>query len=323
MGADDGGRLCRLSPDPKSIAKKGDNAMKLATTTSDFGNFCRTHEECVKLIYDAGFRYIDMGLGGARFFSDPNWRDEAKKLREYAESLGMKFVQAHSPNGNIISAEKHDSELFLATRSLELCEILGIPQVVVHAGYEKTLTDKNEWQEKNAVFYRELFPTMEKTGVAVLTENTSHANFADGYYMFTGPEMVEFIEYVNHPLFQAVWDTGHGNTEGQQSPQLKALGKHLYGLHVHDNTGMGDDHNLPYFGTMNMDDLMTGLIEADYKGYFTFEVLCAMQRCGHKKWHFPQSSLLKNPTLEMRIDVERLMYTIGKHCLEVYHCFEE
>ena len=55
--------------------------MKLATTTSDFGAYCRTHEECVKLIHDAGFRYVDMGLGGRRFFSEPNWQDEAKKLR--------------------------------------------------------------------------------------------------------------------------------------------------------------------------------------------------------------------------------------------------
>jgi hypothetical protein len=38
---------------------------------------------------------------------------------------------------------------------------------------------------------------------------------------------------------------------------------------------------------------------------------------------FERDIRLLEPTLEMQIDVERLLYTIGKHCLTSYGVFEE
>ena len=299
--------------------------MKLATTTADFGRFVSTHEECLDLIRATGFRCADFSLGGRRLFSDPNWREEAKKIRDHAERIGVELVQAHSPNDNVLRPERWERELFLGERSLELCEILGIPQVVMHAGYRKEAT-KEEWYEGNAKFYRALFPLMEQTGVTVLTENTTKANLGGYFFMFTGADMREFIEYVDHPLLQAVWDTGHGTTEGCQYENILALGKHLMGIHVHDNNGHADEHSLPYTGVLNMDALMNGLMDVGYKGCFTFEVVCGLR--ASKNRHTPRQSFEKDtrllePTLDMQIDFERLLYTIGKHTLQSYGVFEE
>ena len=137
--------------------------------------------------------------------------------------------------------------------------------------------------------------------------------------------MVDFLEYASHPLLHAVWDTGHANTEGNQYDQIKVLGKELYGLHVHDNNGQSDQHTMPYFGTVNMDDIMNGLIDVDYQGYFTFEVINALRRSksGRGRRRFEKDTRLLEPTLEMYVDLERLLYTIGKHCLISYGVFEE
>lgn len=298
--------------------------MKLATTTSDFGRFANSYEEIISLIHDAGFRYIDIGIG-KKICENENWREEAKRIRDYTEKLGMKFIQAHSPGGNPLKCDKQDEVVELTNRSIEICEILGIPQTVVHAGWKKEI-GKEEFFEENLNFYKRLFPMMEKTNVNVLIENTSSSNLGDYYYFYTGEQMVDFLKYANHPLLHAVWDTGHANTEGTQYEHLVALGKELYGLHVHDNSGRGDEHIFPYFGTLNMDDVMHGLIDAKYQGYFTFEAIRALPNSNSKygkRREFERDTRLLEPTIEMQIDLERLLYTIGKHCLSTYGVFEE
>ena len=133
--------------------------MKLATATGDFAGYGLSVEECVKLVHDAGFKYVDFSMGGQRFFSNDNWKEEVLKLRDYAESLGMTFVQAHSPDGKIWNPEDAERYVKLATRAVEICEILGIPQVVVHAGYQKGVSI-DEFYEKNQEFYKRLFTIM-------------------------------------------------------------------------------------------------------------------------------------------------------------------
>jgi sugar phosphate isomerase/epimerase len=298
--------------------------MRLATTTADFTTWGTDYEESVRLIHDAGFRYIDIGIS-KRICDSPEGLEEAKRLRDYAEKLDMKFIQAHSPEGNPLSLEKQDRLVELTNRSIEICKVLGVPQTVVHAGWKRDI-GKEQYFAENLEFYKRLYPAMEKNGVNVLVENSSKKNLGEYYYFFTGQQMIEFLQYANHPLLHAVWDTGHGNTEGRQYEHLITLGKELYGVHIHDNSGNGDEHIMPYFGTLNMDDVMNGLIDAGYQGYFTFEAVAALRKSGsrHGKRHvFEKDMRLLEPTLEMQIDMERLMYTVGKHCLQSYGVFEK
>ena len=301
--------------------------MRLATTICDFWGYTGSIEESIRLMHDAGFRYIDFGMGHDRFFKNDNWKEETIKVRDYAERLGMKFVQAHSPDGDVFNSEKRELYVQKVIRSLEMCKILGIPHTVVHAGFKKG-TNKDEFYENNITFYRKLFPYMEETGVNVLTENTTKTNIPPEtcYFFYKGEEMIEFIKAVDHPLFHAVWDTGHGNTEGDQYEDIMALGKELYGIHVSDNSERGDEHVIPYLGTLNMDAVMNGLIDSGYKGDFTFEANCSLRlsKSRHGKRHvFERDTRLLEPTLEMQIQMERLMYTIGKHCLTSYGVYEE
>ena len=138
--------------------------------------------------------------------------------------------------------------------------------------------------------------------------------------------MVDFIEYIDHPLFQAVWDTGHGTTEGSQYDNIVALGKHLKGLHVHDNNGKADEHTMPYTGVLNLDQVMNALLDVGYEGYFTFEALNVL-RAGkdgrQPRQKFERDTRLFEPSLEMQMDMERLLYHVGKHALTAYDCFEE
>lgn len=82
---------------------------------------------------------------------------------------------------------------------------------------------------------------------------------------------------------------------------------------------------IPYFGTVNMDDVMYGLLDIGYKGYFTFEASSTLRHKDYwlgKRRGFLQDSRLENLQLFMQKQLEKLMYEIGKYILTAYNCFE-
>ena len=304
--------------------------MKLATTTGDFKRFCSTYEERIAHIVAAGFRYIDLDLYTVTkddaLLGDTNWQDNAKQLLDYTHSLGAEFVQAHSVGFNPLEQDDFWQTGFDATvRSLEICQILGIPNTVVHAGHRRGIS-MEEFFLLNKAFYEKLFPYMEKTGVNVLTENSTAANMGDRAYINSGADTRMFVDYVNHPLFHACWDTGHANAEGSQYADILALGDHLRAVHINDNRGIQDEHIIPYLGTVNLDEVLHALQDAGFTGVFTFE--CNATLRSGKYWlgsrrPFPQDTRLLEPQCFMQDDLEKLLYHVGEYALKTYGCFEE
>lgn len=300
--------------------------MKLATTTGDFSRFFIDHKERVKHVADAGFRYIDLSMYTI-FDQDPlfcgcNWQDYAKELADYTASLGAKFVQAHSPGGNPLSCDVAAQNLLEATiRSIDVCGALGIPNIVVHAGVLPDISKAQSFK-LNCEFFNKLIPAMERNGVNVLCENSTAANTGSMYFTNSGADIKEFVEYVNHPLFHACWDTGHGNIEGSQYDEIMAVGRDLFAVHINDNRGVWDEHILPFCGTTNFGEIINALIDCEFKGYFTFECDNAMIRASQRR-SFDRDNRLLEPQLFMQKHLERLMYEIGEYALKAYNCFEE
>ena len=106
--------------------------------TSDYDRFCRTREEMIDHLYKAGFRYIDINLCDP-YKNDPllicsDWKDNAKRLREYAESKGMKFVQSHAPSFRNPFSENIEDLIEKTIRCIYVCRELGIENSVIHTG---------------------------------------------------------------------------------------------------------------------------------------------------------------------------------------------
>ena len=321
--------------------------MKISTSTCDFRDFCGNDQiTAIRYLYDAGFRYIDLSMAMVEeedaLICREDWQETAGKIKEFAHSMGMEFVQAHSPifvkfaDGkrryfNPFDSEE-DRELFLKynTQAIRVCKELGIPNIVVHSAATRS-PGKESFLMENGALYRELLSAVEDCGVNVLTENVSKADLLasersrDKYQPTTGAEMRELIEYVDHPLFHACWDTAHRSMDGgNQYEDLMAIGEHLYALHLADNMGAGHghDHVIPFCGVVNFDDIMSGLRDCGYKGCFNFEATYTIKPAGWRRTFEGDLRLRQHP-LELEMAMEQYKYQVGKYILESYGCFED
>jgi sugar phosphate isomerase/epimerase len=146
----------------------------------------------------------------------------------------------------------------------------------------------------------------------------------------------EFADYVEHPLFGVCWDTAHGNlsykvrTEGQYQ-SIMDIGDKLKGLHISDNFGDGAHHHTwPFAGIINFDQVIQGLLDVNYDGFFNFEasytLLHQKNLPYHRKaWEHNGETVTKllNPSIALKQKAVDLLYETGKYMLETYGCFEE
>ncbi len=310
--------------------------MRLVTTLDDFSRYYDNYEDRIRAVHAAGFRYIDIDIYTRpmidRFFLCDGWEANTERIAATAAELGMTFVQAHSPGGNPLKADGNHEWLMQATvRSLEVCQRLGIPHIVVHAGFGKDMSKKTFF-EQNRVYYYSLLPTMERTGVEVLIENGMRSDLDGSYYLQSGAEMREFVEYLRHPMFHLCWDTGHANIafrqeNGHQYRDILDMGSELHALHINDNRGFHDEHHMPYFGTVNMDEIMHGLIDSGYSGHFTLEsTYTAGERneaFGIPRHTFERDTRLYKEPIELKLKTEKLLYETARCILNAYGLWEE
>ena len=303
--------------------------LKIATTTSDFGGSSgNLANDKAKLdsLHAAGFKYVDLSMytftAGCDYMQS-DWEDKIAELKAYADSLGMTFVQAHSQGGNALDESQYATLVAYTLRQIEICEKLGIENIVVHPGFKAGYT-KQQWFEANKVFFDALLVKAAECGVNVLCENSTSKNLGDIYWANSGADMKEFIEYVNNPYFHACWDTGHGNCEGPQYDDILALGDELYAIHFNDNLGNGDFHLIPYYGSLDCDIVIKALNNIGYTGYFTFESDGGNRTNGY--WHGPdglETLSEADPSDLTREQQERLLYEIGEYLLKHYDMFAE
>ena len=115
----------------------------------------------------------------------------------------------------------------------------------------------------------------EKCGTGIAVENM--VDFRDNRRRYCGgspDELLQLIERINDPDVGICLDTGHANIAGLACPELvRMFGPHLRATHINDNRGKyGDEHLLPYFGSIDWPGVMTALKEVGYGGDFSFEI---------------------------------------------------
>ena len=299
--------------------------MKICTTTGDFAAYYTSDADKLKELAEAGFRYADLSMyhNEAAAYMHDNWREDIKQLKNEADKLGITFVQAHSPAFETLETldprEDPVEKTAQTIRSIEICGELGIPMTVVHAGVKRN-TPQEETFRLNKEFYQKLVPAMEKTGVMVLVENVGIADNNGRFYMNSAQRLLDFIDYFDHPLLGVCWDIGHANVFGAQHDEIVKLGKHLKAIHYNDNDKVKDLHTSPFLSTLDNDDAMRGLVDANFQGPFTFEATSKIQ---YKLRNFDKLNDKIGASLPVARAYEKALYETGRYLLSTYNVFED
>ena len=126
--------------------------MKLSSSTGDFSHYVSTVSQKVACFKGTKFKYINLEQTGSvsGFFSnsEDDWKHFADDCGESAASAGVTYVLSHAPclhNAILPALEDHDNETYHANvrairRSIEVCHVLGIPRIVIHACPDESFT---------------------------------------------------------------------------------------------------------------------------------------------------------------------------------------
>ena len=297
--------------------------MKLSTGVADLGG--KDYFENLELNHRVGFNHFDMKFPSHKLNEGLNADFDGfiKRVNEKKAELGIDFVQSHAPMGTPLAGDAMARRLIEVTKSnIRACHELGIPGVVVHTGYLPDIS-KETCFELNKKFFDELLAEAEKYGVYVWAENFNKMHRENTYWIDNATDLLAMVELIDHPLCQIVWDAGHANLqEMPQHEELALLGSRVMATHIQDNMGDTDTHLNPFFGTLNLDDLMTGLINIGYKGAFNFETGPKFTNPAKRRPFNGEQRLYEVPQ-SVRMAAQRMLYEIGKTTLEAYGQFED
>lgn len=208
-----------------------------------------------------------------------------------ARKAGVWMNQMHMPYPNYVPAGSRQLNEYLwkqvAPKSMEVCAFLECPYIVVH-GFKlaKFLGSEDEEWKQTEIFLDSIAPMAKEMGITICIENLYDGI---GGHLVEGPccnvhKAVERIDRMNDKYHAEVlgfcFDTGHANLVGIDFEDfIVSLGHRLKVLHIHDNDGIGDLHQIPFTfarsrenkTSTDWDGFINGLKKIHYKGVLSFE----------------------------------------------------
>jgi sugar phosphate isomerase/epimerase len=235
-------------------------------------------EEALPLLQELGYECLEVIYEVPHF--SLRWEEDRERLRELGRELREREVEpsVHTPFLDL-NPVSHHPEVFelnrrLAERGMEACRLLGGEIVVVHTGTCRVPTPEflQRARERCLSLLRSLAGRAGELGVKLAVENGSspHSPFS------TPEELRGVVEEVGAGI---AYDVGHANLREREEgrrldvrSQVRAMGKSLLHVHVHDNRGKDDDHLVPGEGEIDFGALSGALRELGYGGMLIAEL---------------------------------------------------
>lgn len=244
-----------------------------------------TTQQAIRMIAAGGFEAIDLDLSFWRIREDKmardDWKSWLEKQIETAREVGLPFTQSHAHFFSLdhcekLTEEEQEHRCKLIERDIEASAMCNIPWVVVHP---QSYSDEIWYSpglsmEKNLELFKRLGESAAKHGVGLAIENMFIHAGTPACFAASSDDLIELVDRLgDDKVFGICWDTGHANLNRvDQAAAVRKMGKRLKSLHVNDNKGQGDDHILPYHGSIAWEPFMKALGEIGYEGDFTYEI---------------------------------------------------
>jgi len=220
------------------------------------------------LLRDAGFNCIELNCHfGTRAFA---WDDRAavQELLQVAGDTGIEVLSIHAACSAQPLHRSTQLPQTVATmrRFADLAAELGAGVVVVHAGLDRTLAPTAA-----GAALRRALQELEQH-VLGLPCRFGWENVAAPELALTAMEQRQWLDSLSSRAFGLVYDNGQAHRRGDVEAFLSACRGRLIGLHVNDNDGVRDLHQIPGRGTFCWDRFVPKLEDAGYNGPLMLEV---------------------------------------------------
>ncbi len=290
--------------------------------------------EGFKMLKQAGFHCCDFSLNSylpnSRLYDlelNDFFAQSVEELEKFfaphkkaAKDTGICINQMHMPYPNYVpNAPKEFNDCLLenvAVKSLKICAFFECPYIVVHAfKLARHLgSEEAEWK-KTEEFLDALAPMAKEMGITICVENI-YTNM--GNRILEGPccdarKAIDRIDRMNEKYGAEVlgfcFDTGHANLVGIDFEDfIVTLGNRLKVLHIHDNDGIGDLHQIPFTFTRNRENMSS----TDWGGFIR-----GLRRIKFNKvLSFETAPVLMAFPKNMRQDVLMFLAKIGEFWLD-------
>ncbi len=241
-------------------------------------------KEALRILAEVGFEAYDVSLFAVQKKEDDPlngeyFREYAKEIRAYADSLGIVCNQTHAIFPPVRGDEEDPARYQTLLRHLEISGILGAKASVVHpAQHLPYLKNKEALRAYNMEFYRGLIPYCEKFNIKIAVENMWQRYYSKGSNRIcrsvcaAPAEFKDYMDALNSPRFIALLDVGHVSLVGEDMTEMiHTLGSHLRALHLHDTDTFSDLHIAPFHGRIDYQEVTQALADIDYQGDITLE----------------------------------------------------
>ncbi len=195
--------------------------------------------------------------------------------KKAAEIAGIRINQMHMPYPSYVPDAPKEFNDYLwkvvAPKSMEICAFMKCQYIVVH-GFklaQRLGSEEAEWN-RTEEFIEFLAPLAKELGITICIENI-YTGIGD--HIVEGPccdarKAVARIDRMNEKYGAEVlgfcFDTGHANLVGIDFEDfITTIGNRLKVLHIHDNDGIGDLHQIPFTFTKNRENVSS----TDWEGF--------------------------------------------------------
>lgn len=219
----------------------------------------RMGSSVVEEVSRRGIRRIEIFGYGPRSHYDFSDSGQVREIRRACREHGVSIVSVHAPNVPFASEYEgvRKAAVREGLRAARVAVSMGAGIFIGHFGV-------GEQGERTV---RELLEALDGTPLRIANENGADLR-----------DYVRFTDRIGSDRFGMVVDVGYTRDADRVNPFVKKgrarecmaqCGARLFHVHLHDFTDR--DHEAPFTGTLQWDEIFAALRDIDYKGTFLFE----------------------------------------------------
>lgn len=153
-------------------------------------------------------------------------------------------------------------------QSFEVGKAIKAETILFHTGNKGTLHygSIKSFKKNFIAFWKDFIKEFEKAGIIAVIENV---------FETTPQYCLDLFEGVDSPNLKLALDCGHVNLYAHDTKVvewIKAYGKNLHHLHIHNNFRTNDDHSNLENGTLNYEEIFNAIKEENINPTFVLEM---------------------------------------------------